>query len=963
MREHNELSWWPLALRVARKEFRAFFASPAAYLFLAAFAAAVLFAFFWVDTFFARNIADVRPLFRWLPLLLIFLVAALTMRSWSEERRGGTLESLLTAPVAPWSLVLGKFSAVLALVALALALTVPLPVTVALLGPIDWGPVAGGYAATLLLAAAYAAIGQYVSARSDNAIIALIVTVALCALLHFIGSPALTGLLGQPFGRWLELLGTGARFEAITRGVFDLRDLVYFASLAGLFLVLNVFTLERLRWAGNPPSAQHRARWMVAALLAANVVAVNFWLAPVPWLRLDLTQGQAFTLSEATRTQLKNLREPLVIRGYFSAKTHPYLAPLVPRLQDLLREYAAAAGARAKVEFIDPTRDRAAEEEAASRYGVRPVPFQTADRYQAAVVNSYFDVVVSYGDQVEKLGFRDLIEVKGRGEEALTVVLKNPEYAITRAIRKAVNAFAGGGNAFQSLTKPVQFKAYFSPDARLPQPLRQLRADLKAVLDEQTPRANGMLKVAFEDPDANGGKLARELRDKYGLAPQVASLTDPQPFWFTMLIDDGIEALQVPLPDKLDRPSLERTLQSSLKRMAPGFLKTVGLVRPSAAPQMPGMPPMGPTYSRLDQVIGENARLRDVDLTDGRVPDDVDLLLVLAPRAISDKQRFAIDQFLMRGGPVVLATSPYDVTMGSGITAMKSASGLEDWLGAFGVSTEDAMVVDPRSAALPVPVERTIGGLPFREIRMLKYPHFADIRGDALNAESPITRSLQQLTLNWASPLSVDSAKAKELKVTELLKSSSGSLLSRDLNLVPDMRGQPPLGFKTEGDARARVLALALQGRFGSFYAGKPSPLAAPAAAPAASAAASAPTTPTSVIERSPDSARLVLIGSNTFASDTAIDLASQGLNTLYTKPLEFLQNTIDWALEDPALLDLRGRTQLARTLEPLPEPQQRGWEIGNYILALIGVALVWGWRRWVARSDAQRAQRLLAGV
>jgi ABC-2 type transport system permease protein len=280
MPETDGLRWWPLALRVARKEFRAFFASPAAYLFLAAFAAAVLFAFFWVDTFFARNIADVRPLFRWLPLLLIFLVAALTMRSWSEERRGGTLESLLTAPVAPWSLVLGKFVAVLALVALALALTLPLPVTVALLGSLDWGPVAGGYVATLLLAAAYAAIGLAVSARSDNAIVALIVTVALCALLHFVGSPALTSLLGQPFGRWLELLGTGARFEAITRGVLDLRDLAYFASLAGLFLVLNVFTLERLRWAGN-----RRARSTARAGRWRRCWRPTWWRSTCGWRR------------------------------------------------------------------------------------------------------------------------------------------------------------------------------------------------------------------------------------------------------------------------------------------------------------------------------------------------------------------------------------------------------------------------------------------------------------------------------------------------------------------------------------------------------------------------------------------------------------------------------------------------------------------------------------------------------
>ena len=795
----NILKPWPTALRVADKEFRAFFASPAAYLFLGAFLAAVLFSFFWVDTFFARNIADVRPLFHWLPLLLIFLVAALTMRSWSEERRAGTLETLLTAPVASWSLVLGKFMAVLALVALALALTLPLPITVALLGPLDCGPVAGGYVATLLLAGAYAAIGLAVSARSDNAIIALIVTATVCALLQFVGSPTLTSLLGQPFDRWLVLLGTGSRFEAITRGVLDLRDLAYFASLAGLFLVLNVFTLERLRWAGNPPSPRHRSRTALAALLAANLVAANFWLGDVPWLRLDLTQGQAFSLSDATRSELAALREPLLIRGYFSAKTHPFLAPLVPQLEDLLREYAATAGPRVRVEIIDPTHDRAAEEEAASRYGVRPVPFQTADRYQASVVNSYFDVVVSYGDQVEKLDFRDLIEIKGSSQEALTVALKNPEYAITRAIRKAVNGYQAGGNAFASLTKPVRFKAYFSPDARLPEPLRKLRADLKDVLDAQTPRTHGNLTVSVEDPDANGGNLARDLRDKYGLAPQIASLSDPQPFWFTMLLDDGTEVLQVPLPDKLDKDALERTLQSALQRMAPGFLKTVGVVQPSPAPPgMPGMPDAGPTYQRLDQVIGENARLRDVNLSGGRVPDDVNLLLVAAPHDLSDKQRFAIDQFLMRGGPVVLATSPYDINMDSGISAVKQKSGLEDWLAGFGVSVGDGMVVDPHSGVFPVPVERQIGGLPFQEIRMLKYPHFPDLRGAELNAESPITRSLQQLTLNWASPLNIDASKA------------GGASPDR---IVAELGRQPDFARYQSGARRERQAAARLHAR------------------------------------------------------------------------------------------------------------------------------------------------------
>ena len=181
-------------------------------------------------------------------------------------------------------------------------------------------------------------------------------------------------------------------------------------------------------------------------LAAANFIAANLWLNPISWARADITAEQQYSLSEATENQLAALQEPLLIRGYFSAKTHPLLAPLVPRIKDLLEEYAVASNGSAQIEIVDPTRDREAEEEAALRYGIQPVPFQTADRYQAAVVSSYFDLVIAYGDQYETLGFRDLIEVKARGERDLDVVLKNPEYAITRAIRKVAGSYRAGGN-------------------------------------------------------------------------------------------------------------------------------------------------------------------------------------------------------------------------------------------------------------------------------------------------------------------------------------------------------------------------------------------------------------------------------------------------------------------------------------------------------------------------------------
>ena len=205
--------------RVAAKEITLFFASPIAYLFLAVFAAVTLFVFFWGESFFARNIADVRPLFEWMPVLLIFLCSALTMRLWSEERRSGTLEHVLTQPAPLWSFVLGKFLGCLFLLSVALLITLPLPITVAFLGDLDWGPVWAGYLATFFLGAAYLAIGLFVSSRSSNQIVSMITAVAVCGLFYLIGSPAITDFFGNTFGEGMRLLGTGSRFESITRGV------------------------------------------------------------------------------------------------------------------------------------------------------------------------------------------------------------------------------------------------------------------------------------------------------------------------------------------------------------------------------------------------------------------------------------------------------------------------------------------------------------------------------------------------------------------------------------------------------------------------------------------------------------------------------------------------------------------------------------------------------------------------
>ena len=953
-------------IRIVRKEFAEFFASPAALLFLGAFLVVTLFLFFWMETFFARNIADARPLFKWLPALLIFLAATLTMRSWSEDRRAGTIEILLVSPVSRVHLVLGKFLAGLGLVALALALTLPLPLTVSLLGPLDWGPVVGGYLAALCLAAAYLSIGVYMSARTDNPVVAWILTALVCGVFYLIGTPTITGLFGHRVGELLMLLGSGSRFDSVTRGVLDLRDLYFYLSIVGVFLTLNLFSLERICWAGNPATRHHARWWCAVILVIANFIAANFWLQTIGWARLDITRDQVYSLSEATDRYLSQLQEPLLIRGYFSAKTHPLLSPLVPRLRDLLAEYAAVGRGRVRVELVDPHADQTIEEEAARKYGIRPIPFQMASRHESGVVNSYFHIVVSYGDQNETLDFQDLIEVKSSSSGDLDIVLKDPEYAITSTVKKVLGSFRAGGSPFDTLTGKVSFRGYISARDKLPPELLELRSDLESVLAELQTQSAGRFSVTITDPEADGGRLGREINERYGLRPQLAGLDDRSAFWFSMLMLRSGEAIQVPLPEELGKEAARRTLIASLKRLAPGFLKTVALVIPS--PELASS-----DYQYLGDALMQNNRVTNTDLSSGRVPEDADLLLVLAPTEFDERQVFAVDQFLMQGGSVFLATSTRDVQVADSFQVKAHRSGLEDWLAHHGLEVGSGMVMDPVNTALPVPVERYVGTVPVREIQHLPYPLFPDLREDQLNADNLITSGLDQLTVNWISPVSINTAASGgSRKSAVLLQSSDQSWVSRDASVVPDYKEFPGEGFAVSGDRAARTLAIAVEGGFNSYFKDKPSPLLA-AARPTPSAEASAVDAKnsaggqssgsllaTSVIEKSPPSARIILVGSNAFATDTVLTMASEGMGTLYTKPLEFMQNVIDWSLEDQGLLSIRGRSRFSQTLVPLRPDEQALWEYLNYGLALAALLGTWLWRRRSQRVSLARYQAML---
>lgn len=973
--------------RICQKELALFFASPLAWLFLFAFISIELFVFFWAEAFFARNIADVRPLFQWMPLLLLFLAATLTMRLWSDERRSGTLEHILTSPQPLWHFVAGKFSACLLLLLLALTLTLPIPVTVSLLAELDWGPVLSGYLAALLLGAAYLAMGLFVSSRTDNAIVALLGSVLLGLLFYLPGSSLLAGLVSADVAAILAQISTSSRFDAITRGVIDLRDLYFYLSLVAVFLALNALMLERERWARERRLTPTQwAKTALTGLIAANFIGANFWLSQLPQLRLDTTAGAQYSLSEVSKQQLAGLQEPLLIRGYFSANTHPLLAPLVPQLQDLLKEYQVAGRGKVKLELVDPTTDAELEQQANQQYQIEPVPFQVADRHQSAIVSSYFHVLLQYGSEHKVLSFRDFIDVKTQGEADLQVLLRNPEYDISRQIKKLQAQYQSGGDVLAQLPGTVTLNAYVSPETELPAQLKTLMQQLPQTLQQLRGRHSAQLPL--QQQAMTDKAITERISATFGAQPMVLDLLQPQPFWFFLTLQQGERELAIPLT-ALDQTALEQSIKATLQRFVPGLEQTVALVNGTSMPA--GYGASGSTFNQLRELIGTELNVISEDLTDGKVAAEADVLVLLAPKDLTEKQVFAVDQFLMQGGTVIAATSPYDVNLSQrslGLTAVNS--GLQDFLKAQGLSLEQTLVLDPQHSTLPVPVTRQAGGFSFQQMAMLPYPYFADLRpadfaATANAAEQQHQRAilgdLPQLTVPWASPINVTPLTAREdkaqapaqpaLQYQTLLSTSAGSWRSNSLDVMPTLGSDGQVSYPGDNASTgAATVAVLVSGEFKSYFADKPHPLreskpesATPDDKSSAETKASADATlrDTGLLKKSAPGARLLLVSSNSMFSDQTLQLAGSSQGSQYLNNLQLLQNMLSFALADTELSSIRSRAQFNRTLPALTPEHRSGWEYANYAVALLLLGLLFGAERYLHARKKARYQQLVA--
>jgi ABC-2 type transport system permease protein len=233
---------------IFKRELRSYFVTPVAYVFIVIFLLLSGALTFYLGSFYERGQADLQPFFNFHPWLYLFLVPAVSMRLWAEERKSWTIELLLTLPVTMWQAVLGKFLAAWTFIAIALALTFPIWLTVNYLGSPDNGVILASYIGSLLMAGAFLAVGSCLSAATRNQVVAFILTVVICFLLLLAGFPLVLDFFQAiaPQGVVDAVAGLSflTHFTSITKGVIDLRDILYFALMILAWLYATAIVID-----------------------------------------------------------------------------------------------------------------------------------------------------------------------------------------------------------------------------------------------------------------------------------------------------------------------------------------------------------------------------------------------------------------------------------------------------------------------------------------------------------------------------------------------------------------------------------------------------------------------------------------------------------------------------------------------------------------------------------------------
>ena len=478
---------------ILRRELASYFATPTGYVFITLFVFLSAMAAFWQERFFATNLANLDQLNRFFPYLLIFLVPAISMSLWAEEKKQGTEELLLTLPATDLQIVLGKYLAALAIYSVALLFSLSHVVVLCWLGSPDPGLMFSTYLGYWLMGAALLTVGMLASALTDNLTVAFILGAVFCSVpvfLDYAGSI----MTGAP-QRLAEKLSVVEQFRDLSTGVITLAPLVYFASFAAATLYLNVIILGHRRWRTGPKAPWMRGHLAVRALALAAIVGSLTLLASNSGLRLDTTSEQIHSLSRETKTLLRSIdrRQPVFIQAYFSPDVPRSYVDARSGLVAMLREFQAVSDGGVNAKIIETVKYSPQAREAQERFGIKPFRVPASEESARAVNEIFLGLAFTRGSEEFVIPFFD------RGLPAEYELMRSIR-VVSRAKRKKIGilntpAKLFGGLDFQSREQAQEWsivselrKQYeveqVSPDADYPADLDTLLAALPSSLTQ-----------------------------------------------------------------------------------------------------------------------------------------------------------------------------------------------------------------------------------------------------------------------------------------------------------------------------------------------------------------------------------------------------------------------------------------------------------------------------------------------
>ncbi len=404
-------------LTIAKREFGAYFNSAIAYIFIIVFL--LLSASLFMTEFFLAARADMRSFFNSLPIILCAFLPAVTMRLWAEDRRGNTLELLLTFPVRTHELVVGKYLASLAFYLISLATTLSIPLMLMALGRPDPGSMIGSYIGAILLGSFFLAFGLFVSGLCRDQIVAFISTLIICLGFILVGTDFIAASIdgwfpGIALGSFLKnTFGLLPHFSGFAKGVLDLRDFLYFAVGTIIFLILNGFWLE----GRSRPKA--KAIFASATLISVGIFLVfNFLIYDVAMGRFDLTQQKIYTVSDTTKKLLRDLKVPVSVKFYVSPqnKMPTQLKTLEQEATDKLEEFRIVS--KGKFDYkvfhmeaadVEQSQGKGTDdkkqslEEQIQKKGIEPFRVQSIEADQMGVRLVYSAMTIAYKERPEEI--------------------------------------------------------------------------------------------------------------------------------------------------------------------------------------------------------------------------------------------------------------------------------------------------------------------------------------------------------------------------------------------------------------------------------------------------------------------------------------------------------------------------------------------------------------------------------